>query len=1251
MFKKSEGINRIAGLFFLLGWLTLLGVPVQAQSEAFVASGPIVIHDAHHGISPPLSMIPRVVPSGGVRHEADEGEHHQPPTWLRSPSTDASVDSVIQNSLQPSVAATYGLNFEGIGAGFSGFSLSSAPPDTNGAVGATQFVQTVNASFAVFDKNTGALVLGAADISTLFQSLSGSNCALQHESDPVVLYDKLAGRWLISIIDGDGGKPQKFSQCIAVSTSSDATGTWNLYDFNSLGTTLPDYGKWGAWPDAYYYTSDAFPVSGNGWEEACAFDRAAILLNNGQPLQSVCFQNFNQFALMPSDMDGTTPPPSGEPNFYIGLGSGHTSLELFKFHVDFTTTANSTFTGPTVIPVTAYSPLCNNTNAGQCVPQLGTTQKLDSLNFTPMFRLAYRNFGTHESLVVNHSVDAGSTGGVRWYEIQSPNATPTVFQQGTWAGGTPDANWRWMASVAMDNAGDIGAGYSISSGAMHPAIAVTGRTPADLLGTFETETIVFDGPGSQTPTLNRWGDYSALTVDPVDDCTFWFTTEYIPSPNGAFNWHTRIASFRMSSCTPIVALPDFTLSPSQGTVNITPGGSDSNTTITFSPLNGFSSTVNLTVAVTGAPPGITASLSPTSVTSGSPTSTLTISTTSASPGGSFTLVITGTGGGLSRTAYVTVALPGFSLVTSNSGNVFVNQGASATNTITVNTFNGFSSGVNLSTSALPNGVTALFNPNPATSASTLTLTASGTAATTVPVAVTVTGTSGTLTQTATINVAVSAATGTGGTGTPVSLSSAYNVAGIYNDKITFSATGGLDGGGAAYSSNLLTPNRILNGVQFNFGPASTSNCTSTCILDAVTGETAAPFNGGPITLPAGQFATLQLLATGIQGNQTAQTVSVTYTDSTTSSFTQNFSDWFSPQKNAGELEAVAMAYRDSSNGSPDNRPFNLYGYSFALNSTKTVKSFTLPNNRNVVVLAATLTGQIVSPGYLLTAGAASPASIAPGGSSTATVTVTPAGGYTGAVTLSCSISPVVGGATAPTCSLSPNPVSVTGGAATSTLTFATVPAGGAAAHRPATIHSMTRPGRAAFGRADTFYGALVVLPGLALIALGVGSRHRPRKRLLGLLFFWMVLTSLILLPACGGGYSGGGGGGCSSAPGIPTGLAASSATSSGTTLTWTASTAGSGCSVAGYKVYQNGSVIATTTPTNYNVTGLAASTQYSFTVAATDSYGTSGQSSAVSVTTLSSGTPAGTYTITITGKDANNVTQTGNAPDVTVTVN
>jgi hypothetical protein len=347
-----------------------------------------------------------------------------------------------------------------------------------------------------------------------------------------------------------------------------------------------------------------------------------------------------------------------------------------------------------------------------------------------------------------------------------------------------------------------------------------------------------------------------------------------------------------------------------------------------------------------------------------------------------------------------------------------------------------------------------------------------------------------------------------------------------------------------------------------------------------------------------------------------------------------------------------MPYRDSAGG-PDDRVFYLYHYSFALNAAKTVQSVTLPNNRDVVVLAATLTA--VPPSYSLSAGTANPTSVSAGGSSTASVTVTPAGGYTGSVTLSCSISPIVSGAGAPSCSFgNTSPVSITGNAAVNaTLTFSTVaPAGKAALRRAANLSAPTLFPPANPRNWSPLSTSWIIVPGLALIGVGFASRGSRRSKRLGFSLVWIVSASLIILPACGGGSSSSsGGGGCASAPSVPAGLSASGTTSSGTTLNWTASTATSGCSVTGYTVYQNGTSIATTTSPTYAVTGLTAATQYSFSVAATDSAGASAQSSAINVTTLSNGTPSGTYTIIITGKDANGVAQSGSAPSVSVTVN
>jgi hypothetical protein len=296
---------------------------------------------------------------------------------------------------------------------------------------------------------------------------------------------------------------------------------------------------------------------------------------------------------------------------------------------------------------------------------------------------------------------------------------------------------------------------------------------------------------------------------------------------------------------------------------------------------------------------------------------------------------------------------------------------------------------------------------------------------------------------------------------------------------------------------------------------------------------------------------------------------------------------------------------------------------------------------------ATVTVTVTS--YSLSAGAASPASVNPGGSSTATITVVPANGYTGAVTLSCGISPAVSGATAPTCSFgNTNPVSVTSGAAaTATLSFMTVGPSKAVVQRSTATYALARPPEPTSRRSNAFYTLWLSVAGLALMGFGLSSAASRRKKLSGLLLLSTALSALLVLPACPGQPPPT----CSAVPGIPAGLQVSSTTSSGTTLNWSASTVGSGCTVTDYTVYQNGAAIATTASTNYKVTGLSASTMYSFTVAATDSSGTSTQSSSVSVTTLSSGTLPGTYTITITGKDANATVQTGGGSTVTVTVN
>lgn len=481
-------------------------------------------------------------------------------------------------------------------------------------------------------------------------------------------------------------------------------------------------------------------------------------------------------------------------------------------------------------------------------------------------------------------------------------------------GGTSLSAPKWAGFMALVNE-QAANNNAPPVGFLNPLIYAIG-TGSNYDGDFHDIT-VGDNPNAGGGTYTSYSD-----VVGYDLVTGW------GSPNG---------QNLINALTPASSSPYFTLSASPRTLT-----AGMTSTISLSSGNGFSGTVNLSANVLGSPAGITATLSPTSIT-GAGTSTLSVSTTSSAPGGNLTLVVTGTSGSgvLTQPAYLTLQLPDFALSGAPS-TIYLNQGGTATSTITVTPQNGFDSSVTLSpVKGLPSGVTSSFRPAKTKTTSTLTLIARSTTLTGLGVPLTVTGRSGDLTQNVpSVNLAVSAAVGTDGSGTPVDLSSAYNRKGIYSNGRRF--TEGLDGLGYAYSANLLTANRILNGIQFDFGPANR--------LDAVGGT------GQTIPLPADQFSTLQLLATGVLAAPSAQTITVTYTDNSSTRFTQSFSNWFSPSYNNGESFAVVMPYANYK-GAQSPGTVSLYGYIFVLDGAKTVKSLTLPNNPDVAVLAATLTTQ------------------------------------------------------------------------------------------------------------------------------------------------------------------------------------------------------------------------------------------------------------------------------------------------------
>jgi hypothetical protein len=559
----------------------------------------------------------------------------------------------------------------------------------------------------------------------------------------VVLYDPIADRWVISqfSVTGANGTTKPFLQCVAVSQTPDPTGAWYRYSFAYTG--FNDYPKMGVWPDAYYTSFNLFNAAGTTFTGAkvCAYDRAKML--TGAAATQQCFSTGTAYGgLLPADLDGARLPPAGAPNVVVGLGAAANTLAFWKFHVDWTTPASSTFAGPTTLGTNAFVEACGT--SGTCIPQSGGGS-LDSLSDRVMFRLAYRNFADgHQALVVNHTITSGASVAVRWYELRlDASSNASIYQQGTYA---PDANYRWMGSLAQDQAGNLALGFSLSSSVLQPSVRYTGRLAADPLGQMtQGEGTLVQGAGAQGSKVTRWGDYSTMSVDPSDDCTFWFTSEYIPA-DGTFNWRTRIGTFKLPGC-PAVAANDFSIGASPAAVTAAVGGAGATTLTTASTAGGPEA---ITLSAAGLPAGASASFNPTQVTAGG-SSTLTLSAGSAAPG-SYTVTVTGTSPSTvhqASVAFTVTAPPDYTLSLSPSA-ATVTGGSSATVSVGTTALGGSTQSITLSASGLPAGVAATFTPPTvlAGAGSTLTLSAPTTAAA-ASGAYTVTGTAGATTRSAT----------------------------------------------------------------------------------------------------------------------------------------------------------------------------------------------------------------------------------------------------------------------------------------------------------------------------------------------------------------------------------------------------------------------------------------------------------------------------------------------------------------------
>jgi len=503
---------------------------------------------AAFAVSQPLSDLPPASPTVSVAkkiHPLHPLPHHG------AGANSNADDDALQTHPGPPLNHKKGANFPGVGA--TGF----YPPDPNMAVGPNHIVQLVNVEIGVFDKS-GNLVAGYPKaLGTLWTALGGA--CTSNSGDPIAQYDKLADRFVITQL---GSLKSPYSECIAVSKTNDPTGAYYLYSYN-FGSNLNDYDKWGVWPTAnngaYLATYNLFSNGASfAGADLCAYDRTAML--SGAAANQICFTVANG-GFLPSDLDGPTAPPNGAPGYFLAFDSLST-VQLYKLSPNFANPNASTLTGGGDISVSSFNEACGG---GTCVPQPGTSQTLDSLGDRLMYRLAYRNFGNHEAIVVNHSVATGATVGVRWYELdQSPPSTSgnfSLFQQGTFA---PDSTYRWMGSAAMDSAGDLALGYSASSNTVSPSIRYTARVPGDPAGTMEAENVLQTGGGSQLGA-SRWGDYSALRIDPSDDCTFWYTNEYYPV-SSRIGWATAIGSFKLSNC---VKSPDFSITESASPLTFT----------------------------------------------------------------------------------------------------------------------------------------------------------------------------------------------------------------------------------------------------------------------------------------------------------------------------------------------------------------------------------------------------------------------------------------------------------------------------------------------------------------------------------------------------------------------------------------------------------------------------------------------------------------------------------------------------------
>lgn len=618
-------------VILVVGAFFALSARINAEASNTLEADPVFTVSAP--VEPVLSTAVRDLPPASPEPMLNREVYM---TWLgegigvEGPSI--GLDPLVSRSVNDGFTPTPLVTFEGVP------SLSGVtPPDTNGDVGPNHYVQMTNFSFRIWDKGDPdnsippTPLIAPTLTGDLFAPLGGQ--CTSNFGDPIVLYDDMADRWLLSQFGLSG----PLGMCIAISQTPDPTGAYFLYFFPT--PDFPDYPKLGAWPDAYYMgTNSGFPNAYYSF----AFDRVSMLA--GLPATVQSFGGLPNL-MMPADADGPTAPPAGAPGifytFFHPSATGHPPgperLAIYEFDVDWVTPANSTYTLVEELPIAAFNYTICGFFAGGCIAQPGTGQLLDDIAWWPMFRFQYRNFDDYAAMVGNFTVDADGANhaGIRWFEVRKTGSTYTLEQEGTHF---PTTDSRWMGSIAMDGSGNIALGYSVSSSSVIPSIRYATRLLSDPPGTLSAEAEMWTGAGVQTG-IHRWGDYSNMAVDPVDNCTFWYTTEYHDTNDSGFNWNTRVGVFRIPECSGSLG-PNFSMSLDPTALEICSPAAAS-VDVNFSWLDGYSAPVALSAL--GVPTGYSAGFSVNPVVSPTVTSELSLTNVGAVTPGAYAINIVGIG--------------------------------------------------------------------------------------------------------------------------------------------------------------------------------------------------------------------------------------------------------------------------------------------------------------------------------------------------------------------------------------------------------------------------------------------------------------------------------------------------------------------------------------------------------------------------------------------------------------------------------